>query len=247
MPLNVADRWFETKRCADDVTLIWEPHVRLGIRCNIWHVRGRDRDLLIDSGMGVAPLRETVSAIADRPLLCVASHSHFDHIGGHHEFAERAIHPAEAEILSHPTAQNTLIDRYIDERTFLAAPYENFDFNQYAIRPAPPTLLLREGEIIDLGDRHFEILHLPGHSPGSIGLWEAATGIFFSGDVVYDGELYDNAYHAVVEDYVRSLERLRSLPVSVVHGGHRASFGRERLLELIDEYQAGKRKPGCPD
>ncbi len=55
------------------------------------------------------------------------------------------------------------------------------------ITPAPATRLLAEGEAIDLGDRHFEVLHLPGHSPGSIGLWEEATGIFFSGDAIYDG------------------------------------------------------------
>jgi hypothetical protein len=36
------------------------------------------------------------------------------------------------------------------------------------------------------------------------------------------------------------------LPVSVVHGGHFPSFGRERYRQLIDEYVAGRRAPGCP-
>jgi len=42
------------------------------------------------------------------------------------------------------------------------------------------------------------------------------------------------------------MERLRALPVARVHGGHFPSFGRRRLLELIDDYLAGKRAPGCP-
>ena len=78
---------------------------------------------------------------------------------------------------------------------------------------------------------------MPGHSPGSIALWEAATGILFSGDVVYDGELLDD----VIEDYVASMERLRRLPVRLVHGGHFPSFGGERYLELIDAYLQSKR------
>jgi glyoxylase-like metal-dependent hydrolase (beta-lactamase superfamily II) len=45
--------------------------------------------------------------------------------------------------------------------------------------------------VIDLCDRVFEVLHLPGHSPGSIGLWERQTGTLFSGDAIYDGPLLD--------------------------------------------------------
>ena len=114
------------------------------------------------------------------------------------------------------------------------APYRAAD---YEIEPAPPTILLDDGDIVDLGDRHFEVLHLPGHSPGGIALWEAATGILFSGDVVYDGELLDD----VIEDYVASMERLRRLPVRLVHGGHFPSFGGARYLELIDAYLHSKR------
>ena len=58
MGFQVADRWFEFRQIDDDITLIWEPHVVPLIRCNIWHVRGRDRDLLIDTGLGMASLKE---------------------------------------------------------------------------------------------------------------------------------------------------------------------------------------------
>ena len=52
-------------------------------------------------------------------------------------------------------------------------------------------MIVEEGDIVDIGNRHFEVLHLPGHSPGSIGLWEASTGTLFSGDALYDGPLLD--------------------------------------------------------
>ena len=50
--------WYRVQRKGDDVTLIDEPHIQPFYRCNIWHVRGRDRDMLVDSGMGVVSLRE---------------------------------------------------------------------------------------------------------------------------------------------------------------------------------------------
>jgi glyoxylase-like metal-dependent hydrolase (beta-lactamase superfamily II) len=108
----------------------------------------------------------------------------------------------------------------------------------YAVVPCPPTRVLDDGDVVDLGDRAFTVLHLPGHSPDSIGLWDAATGVLFSGDAVYDGPLLDSAPDADRAAYVTTMERLRALPVEVVHGGHEASFGRARLIELCDHYLA---------
>ena len=240
------NKWYETERLDDGITLIRESHIEPFIRCNIWHVRGRDRDLLVDSGMGVVSLRDHVRLVSERPLVAVASHAHFDHIGGHHEFPERAVHAAEAEILAHPSWRNTVANNWISDSVFTIPPSPGFKASDYEIRPAPASRLLDDGDVVDLGDRHFEVIHLPGHSPGSIALWEKATGILFSGDVVYEGELLDNAYHSDVGDYVASMERLRAIPVRTVHAGHFASFGRQRLVELIDDYLSGRRAPGCP-
>ena len=96
--------------------------------------------------------------------------------------------------------------------------------------------VVKDGDIVDLGDRQFEILHIPGHSPGSIGFWEAATGTLFSGDCIYDGPLLDGLSDSNITDYIASMKRLRDLPVRTVHAGHDPSFGRDRLLELIDAY-----------
>ncbi len=117
-----------------------------------------------------------------------------------------------------------------------AVPEGGLDAAVFDRPAAPATRLLADGDVVDLGDRSFEVLHLPGHSPGSIGLWEEATGVLFSGDAVYDGPLLDELDDSDVEAYVATMRRLRELPVTVVHAGHEPSFGRQRLVELCDEY-----------
>ena len=247
MALPIADHWFETKRLDDGITLIWEPNAIPLVRCNMWHVRGSEFDMLLDTGFGLSSLKEHVALVTEKPVLCVGSHTHFDHIGGHWEFDERLIHSAEAALLANPTRANTVIDQYMSLDIFTALPFEGFDPERYNVRAAPPTRLIEEGDVIDLGDRRFEVLHTPGHSPGSICLWEPTSEILFSGDLVYDGEILNEVYHTVPEDVFASMERLRAIPARAIHGGHFPSFGRGRMIELIDEYLAGQRKPGCPN
>jgi glyoxylase-like metal-dependent hydrolase (beta-lactamase superfamily II) len=200
MRIATPQSWYETRTVGDGITHIHEPYIKAFYRCNIWHVRGREKDLLVDSGMGVVSLRQQVPLVTERPLLAVASHTHFDHVGCHHEFAERLVHRDEAELL------------------------------------ARPTRAAEDGDVIDLGDRHFEVVHTPGHSPGEIMLWEAETAILFSGDTVYDGPLIDDAYHSDVAAYLASMKRILDLPVRVVHGGHFPSFDGGRYRALVRAY-----------
>jgi glyoxylase-like metal-dependent hydrolase (beta-lactamase superfamily II) len=119
-----------------------------------------------------------------------------------------------------------------------AVPRAGFDLDGTPRTPAPPTRVLVEGDVVDLGDRVFEVLHLPGHSPGSIGLWNAREGLLFSGDAVYDGPLLDEIEGADVEAYVATMQRLRELPVTTVHAGHDGSMDRQRFHAVIDAYLA---------
>jgi glyoxylase-like metal-dependent hydrolase (beta-lactamase superfamily II) len=96
--------------------------------------------------------------------------------------------------------------------------------------------LIEDGDVLDLGDRVLQVLHTPGHSPGGISLWEAATQTLFTGDILYDGPLVENLSHSNLQDYAKSLARLRELPVRNVHGGHFPSFSGERMGELIAQW-----------
>ena len=178
-----AAHWYETIRMSDGVTLIQEPWITPYYRCNMWHVRGRDGDLLVDSGLGHFSLKQHVALVTERALTCVASHAHFDHIGSHHEFPGCCVHHAEAHIVREPRNDWTLADPYATDAMFIRQPV-GWDASTYHVKPAQPGRLLSHGDVIDLGDRAFEVVHTPGHSPGGIGLFEAKTGIFLSGDVI---------------------------------------------------------------
>ncbi len=250
--LAVAESWFVRRRVADGITLVTEPHVHRYLRCNVWHVEGRDRDLVVDTALGLRPLRAEIDR-AGRPLLAVATHAHRDHVGGLAEFDQRAVHGAEAAAIARAgtTSVRTqdfggAVEPYrragyqFGPWLVDAAPHADFDPTRIEVAAAPATRILNEGDVIDLGDRAFEVLHLPGHSPGSIGLWEPATGVLFSGDALYDGPLLDQLDGSDTDDYVRTIERLRQLPVTVVHGGHEDSFGPQRLVALCDAYLSGE-------
>lgn len=235
--------WYRIRTLSDGVTWIDEPHIREFYRCNVWHVRGRDRDMLVDSGMGVVSLREWVPLVTERALEAVASHTHFDHIGCHHEFPCRSCHAAEAAFLAAPTRKNTLAEDYVTDDIFTALPPEPYRSATYAVSAAPATRILEDGDVIDLGDRVFEVIHTPGHSPGGIALWEAASGILFSGDIVYDGELIEGPSAEEQAQYLASMRRLLTLPVRVVHGGHFPSYSGARHREIVTQWLKSKERP----
>jgi len=229
------------RRISDGITLIQEPGVANFMRCNIWFIEGRDCDLVIDTGMGLSPLKSFLSQAREKPIKAIVTHCHFDHSGGLHEFDCRLGHRSEAAILRAPTASNVVYDgdwpkiEIVDRRV-----HPGFDPETYAITPAPLTGYLDEGDVIDLGNRAFQILHLPGHSPGSIGLWDRKAATLFSGDAIYDGALLDNLYHSNPEIYRLTLERLMTLGLERIHAGHFPSFGCTRLDALAQDYLAGR-------
>lgn len=260
MVVRIAERWFEFKRIDDTVTLLWEPYLHPVWQSNIWHVRGRDRDLIVDSGMGIGDLAGALGELVEKPLIAVATHRHADHIGGLHQFETRLAHPLDADDIGTPGTFASLVTSdfpqgFIDMMTEAgtppgpelvdAYPHDGYDPRDYHVLPAPITQLIDEGDVIDTGDRAFAVLHLPGHTPGSIGLWDEAAGILFSGDAIYDGPLYDFLPESSIESYVETVRRLRDLPVNVVHGGHNESFGRDRLIEVADEYLSRRAQPAA--
>lgn len=237
--MNPAD-WWRIRPMGDGVTHIDEPHIREFYRCNVWHIRGRDTDMLVDSGMGVVSLRDWVPLVTEKPLQAVASHTHFDHIGCHHEFPCRLCHEAEAHLMAAPTRENTFADKYVTDEIFTQLPPQPYLSSTYAVKAAPATRILIDRDVIDLGDRAFEVIHTPGHSPGGIALWEAATGILFSGDIVYDGDLIEGTSAQEQSQYIASMKRLYDLSVHVVHGGHFPSYDGERHRQIIRDWLATK-------
>ncbi len=251
MTLPVADTWFSSTKVAPGVTRISEPHAHLLIRANMFLVEGAERDMIVDTGCGVIPLRPFVDSLRADPgkeIVCVSTHTHIDHIGGVHEFDTRLVHPIEADEMAAPSAITSILRKDLPDwvRDFVAPqeevllhalPFEGYDPAGYRLRGAAATGLLEEGDRVDLGDRRFEVIHLPGHSPGGIGLWESGTGTLFAGDAIYDGTLIYEGPGTSIKAYRETFGKLKGLAVGVVHGGHNGSFGAERMAGIIADHE----------
>ena len=71
-------------------------------------------------------------------------------------------------------------------------------------------LPIREGDVLDLGGRELEVIHLPGHTPGSIALLDRSRRVLISGDPIQDGRIFMFGRFRNMENYVRSLEHLQA-------------------------------------
>ena len=237
--------WYETIRMADDVTLIHEPWIKPFFRCNMWHVRGRDRDLLFDTGLGHFSLRRHVPLVSERRSSAWQATPISTTSAATTNSRTAACIAAEAEILADPRNEWTLADRYATDDMFDGLP-QGWDASRYRDPACAGRALARAWRCHRSRRPAFEVIHTPGHSPGGIALFERKTGILLSGDIVYDGPLIDDAYHSDCRRLCGDdASASASSPVSVIHGGHFPSFGATRYHQLIDEYLAQKRQAGC--
>ena len=250
--LPVHDPWFEVTQPAPHLFRITEPRCHRWVRANCFLILGGQRDILVDSGMGVAALRPVLDRLSSRPRLVFTTHAHIDHVGSHPEFTncEILVHPAEADELARPGQRGLRFPKRTSEEIaalrrsgielseFMleAVPSAGYDPESYRRAPVKPTRLVSEGDIVETGDREFQVLHLPGHSPGSIALWERSSRSLFSGDAIYDGVIVDTGPGSDVEIYRATMKRLEELPVAQVFGGHNAPMTRTHMLDVVHRY-----------
>ena len=231
------------------MTKLTEPHLSGLVSANLWWIRGQRHDVVVDTGLGVSSIRQHLPEVFAHDALAVISHTHLDHAGGAHEFAHVAVHGLEAGAMAspppaslHPRTEMELLGLAISDADALpdslleALPRVNYDPATYAVRPATVTRVLGDGDVIDLGDRRLLVIHSPGHTAGSIVLLDEEVRWLYTGDVVYDGPLFDEMYGADISSYVATMRRLLDLDVALVHPGHDGSFGPEKLHEIGEAY-----------
>jgi len=238
----VADQWFSVDPCEDSILMLREIHVDPYTVGDIWIVRGRDCDLVIDTGLGLVSPVPVVEAIAGKPVIAVVLNDSFDHAGGWHGFAERSCHPLDAAELEIFNVEDAGVGDYLTDAMLWALPRADYQLSDYTLTPAKATRLVDEGDEFDLGDRQLLVMHAPGRGPGGLAIWEQATGSLFTSDMLYDG---DHGLAWPPDDapaYCASLRRFRELPVKRVYPGHYGPMGRKRMLEVIDEQLADLEK-----
>jgi glyoxylase-like metal-dependent hydrolase (beta-lactamase superfamily II) len=223
--------WFHREHLAPGLWVTTEPGIDPMFRAAMVTLAGRDADLQFDFGCGVMPLRAALP-LTGKPVIAVASHAHIDHIGGFHEFTDRRGHASEAAGFGGLPGGLTFADEF---RTWPGVA-TGMDTTVWALRPAPLTSALAEGDTIDLGNRRLTVLHLPGHSPGGIGLLDQIDGLFLSGDAIYDDDILDDLPGASLPDYVQTMQRLRQLDCRLIIGGHGPAMTRARMVAKAEDW-----------
>lgn len=229
--------WFKTDVLSEALTRLYEPQVHQFFRANFYHLKGEDADLIVDFGMGLRPLLPALKLEDSKPILGVATHIHVDHVGSFHEFDQRFGHEHEADAFSSMDDIDTLANFFRSQVGGVSeAPDARWDPKLYEVRRAPLTTALREGSSIDIGSALFRVLHLPGHSPGSIALLDERDGVLFSGDAIYEGTLVDDLPGCDKAAYRNTMRRLSEMDVRIVYGGHGQPMSGKRMQQIAREY-----------
>ena len=193
---------FTAQRLPNGVTEITDLS---GVHCFL--VEGRDKALLIDTMTGLRGLPAFVATLTDLPVEVALTHGHMDHAGGVFEFGRCYIHPADIPMLDGRTlpARVGYVRGQLEQTGASAFPQEG-DF----VPDSPVTCRpVRAGDKLDLGGRALEVLHVPGHTRGSLCYLDTASGDFFAGDACNNNTLLMMDVSATIEEYLGALLALK--------------------------------------
>ncbi|WP_331232418.1 MBL fold metallo-hydrolase [Natronorarus salvus] len=252
--MNRTDDWYEVTRLAERSYLITEAN-----QYRMYLIEGTERSVVIDTGLGIGRLRSLVTDLVDLPLEVVLTHTHWDHIGAAVQFDDVYVDPHEL-----PLDRQVRIDSISEEFTNRPEEFvshwraanrefpEEFDVDTYMIDSFTAKATPPEREI-DLGTRSLEVLPLPGHSPGHLGVLDQKTGVLYGGDILqFDRGLYILFKDSSLTDYIESIEAVVTLKsegrFDVLATSHNDPLAGdelsifEELLDALYDIVAGNRE-----
>jgi len=167
--------------------------------------------LIIDPGFSAGEERHVIDHVIRRGFkvkFILNTHGHADHISGN-------------GILKRLTDAWILIHE--EDALMLTDPHENLSFMLGLTITSPRAdRLLKDEDLISLGDLDFKVIHTPGHTRGSISLFSMEEKIVFTGDTLFAGSIgRTDLPGSSFRDMMDSLRRLMELPdETIVYPGH---------------------------
>lgn len=208
-------------KVADDLYFIAQPMGK--IYTGITVLLG-SRIALVDSGMPPALEKYILPALtqAGRMIsdidIVVNTHWHATHVGCNRQIREQA----RATIAVHAKDKPCMESLDAQRTQFYSRFPKHFPPSPGNPAPTCPVdLVLRTGDRLKLGERQFDVIHLPGHTPGSIALYDRTNRLLLSGDSIQGCGL--QGHIAMVEDvtsYLESLHMVEQLDVACVIMNH---------------------------
>ncbi len=220
--------WFQVDNLRDGVWRIAEGDID-----NMYLIAGRDSAMLIDTGLGVANLRDFVTTITPLPLIVINTHAHLDHSGGSFQFRKVYAHPDDFDMI-----------RFYGKKQFRKYTIANlmkFDLPDSLRFPVSDSLYnvflvpVHDGQIFDLGERRIEVIHTPGHTAGSICLLDHRDGVLYSGDTNDGLSCLHRPDALPLEVYMQSLKKLLNrTEFYTIYPGHDLPYDRAFIKEQIE-------------
>jgi glyoxylase-like metal-dependent hydrolase (beta-lactamase superfamily II) len=215
-----------------------------------------ERLLLVDSATQASVSETILPYLAHHDLyktgqsvLVVNTHCHCDHIGGNAALktmfkADIAAHTADAAYIESRITQLEALYGFFNGYEDLAMDQDKF--LELAGADTPVNLRLVDGDTIKLGRLEFEVIHTPGHSDGSIALFESSQGLLLVGDSIQGNGTADTEVPLIVDlpTYRQSMHRLADLDISTLVAAHpfkpyqRAIFRKSTASQFIRESEA---------
>lgn len=179
--------------------------------------------MVIDPGDEPDRIMELIKENDLKVEYIILTHAHFDHVGAVVDIKKQT----DAKVAVHE-----------DELELYNAVKDQGAFWGYEIDPLPsPDILLKEGSEIKLGELRFNVLHTPGHSPGSICL--LGEGVLFTGDTLFQGAVgRTDFYGGDMKKLMESFKRLLTLHSEIrVFSGHgpATTIGKEKTSNSFIE------------
>jgi glyoxylase-like metal-dependent hydrolase (beta-lactamase superfamily II)/predicted enzyme related to lactoylglutathione lyase len=230
------EEWFDVYRLTEGTYAIYEPNQFE--EAISYLLLGRDKAALIDTGTGIGDIRAVVESLTDLPVVVVLTHEHYDHVAGAWRF-EEIVHYDNTDALGVLNAgrNNESLQRYLADDYLWKPLPKDFDRKSWVIPPVIPTKLVKEGDIVSLGERDLEVIYTPGHSPGQMCLLDKKNRLLFSGDHFFPGPLYAYSEDVCLADYVDSNRKLEARlgEFDYLCSGHNDPWVKSEVIPRVTE------------